>query len=491
MLKKNKKFYSLLLGIGVISLTQAQIGPATPNSPTEGPTNAQIDAVLQGPNLQIINSNLKSGDRNIQIRTFTNGSNANFGMDKGVVFSTGDVTSAFDKNVNLYSFYRVNHNHGTVPEYRDPDLIKITDKAFNDVVAYEFEIKLANTVSGLNIAYQFGSEEYPKFVGSKYNDAFGFFISGPGLAQTVNMARLPNGKPTTINTVNQGYRGWDTGERSTIDGGQASDYINNGHIESSTVRAGYYDVFEFVDPSKVSIYTEYNGMTKLINYSIRNLTPGGTYKFKIIIADTADDELDSAVFLKNLSAFADLQANNNYYEIDAGGTSATSILSNDTTNGKVVTSDLVRTTAGANIPTGFSINNEGKVVVASNVAAGTYTFDYTICDPVNTDFCSTATVTVKVNAKPVCHKPSTFTGQGVPTKVGISTIGQPNTGWPENIPNGHLVMESKQKGFAITQVASVSAIANPVEGMLVYDRTENCVKLYNGTIWKCLEKSCD
>lgn len=52
-------------------------------------------------------------------------------------------------------------------------------------------------------------------------------------------------------------------------------------------------------------------------------------------------------------------------------------------------------------------------------------------------------------------------------------------------------MESKEKEFAITQVANVSAIANPVEGMLVYDRTENCVKLYNGTIWKCLEKNCD
>lgn len=182
-------------------------------------------------------------------------------------------------------------------------------------------------------------------------------------------------------------------------------------------------MIEEVDPRKVSIHTEYNGMTKLINYSIGNLHPVGTYKFKIIIADTADDELDSAVFLKNISAFAGLKANNDSYEIDAGGTSATSILSNDTTNGKVVTSDLVRTTAGANIPAGFSINNEGKVVVANNVTAGTYTFDYTICDPVNTGFCSTATVTVKVNAKPVCHKPGNFTSQGIPTKVGISTIG--------------------------------------------------------------------
>lgn len=32
----------------------------------------------------------------------------------------------------------------------------------------------------------------------------------------------------------------------------------------------------------------------------------------------------------------------------------------------------------------------------------------------------------------------------------------------------------------------ISAIASPQKGMLVYDLTNNCVKLYNGTLWKCL-----
>ena len=33
---------------------------------------------------------------------------------------------------------------------------------------------------------------------------------------------------------------------------------------------------------------------------------------------------------------------------------------------------------------------------------------------------------------------------------------------------------------------AISAIAAPQKGMLVFDTTNNCLKLYNGTAWKCL-----
>jgi hypothetical protein len=32
----------------------------------------------------------------------------------------------------------------------------------------------------------------------------------------------------------------------------------------------------------------------------------------------------------------------------------------------------------------------------------------------------------------------------------------------------------------------IAAIASPQKGMLVYDLTNNCLKVYNGTLWKCL-----
>lgn len=88
-------------------------------------------------------------------------------------------------------------------------------------------------------------------------------------------------------------------------------------------------------------------------------------------------------------------------------------------------------------------------------------------------------------------------GTGEITRVGIS-VQQKQANWPENIPNGHIVLESKEKGLVITRVAHVSfvpqttdSIASPFAGMLVYDIQDACVKLFNGINWKCLERSCN
>ncbi|WP_312300824.1 hypothetical protein [Chryseobacterium sp.] len=75
------------------------------------------------------------------------------------------------------------------------------------------------------------------------------------------------------------------------------------------------------------------------------------------------------------------------------------------------------------------------------------------------------------------------------TKIGI-TIQTKQNGWPENIPNGALALESKTRGFVITRTQS-SLIANPVEGMLIYDTVDKCMKLYNGTSWHCVVRSCN
>ncbi|MGH1518091.1 hypothetical protein [Chryseobacterium sp. JK1] len=96
-----------------------------------------------------------------------------------------------------------------------------------------------------------------------------------------------------------------------------------------------------------------------------------------------------------------------------------------------------------------------------------------------------------------CTKPgATGTPDGF-TNFGI-TIQQKTNSWPENIPNGFLAMESKEKGFVITRVQHVSqtpqsgdAIADPKEGMIVYDIQDKCIKLYNGTEWKCVQRSCN
>lgn len=91
----------------------------------------------------------------------------------------------------------------------------------------------------------------------------------------------------------------------------------------------------------------------------------------------------------------------------------------------------------------------------------------------------------------VCTQPGLFDTAGEASMTGISDLDGFANGWPENVPNGYIVMESRNSGLVITRVTASSSIVNPVEGMLVYDITDHCVKLYNGTVWNCLERSCN
>lgn len=109
-----------------------------------------------------------------------------------------------------------------------------------------------------------------------------------------------------------------------------------------------------------------------------------------------------------------------------------------------------------------------------------------------------------------CFNPgATGTPDGY-TKVGILTKGNitsntNGTKWPENVPNGHIVMDSSNKGFVITHMTSQQrdALVAPIKGMIIYNTENKCVELYRGddstkigidpkrTGWNCIKKSCD
>ena len=84
------------------------------------------------------------------------------------------------------------------------------------------------------------------------------------------------------------------------------------------------------------------------------------------------------------------------------------------------------------------------------------------------------------------------------TKVGITNQNKQDT-WPNTIPNGHIALESRNDGFVITRVNHVSylpapltdSIAEPKEGMVVYDIVDKCVKLFNGVNWTCIQRTCN
>jgi hypothetical protein len=77
------------------------------------------------------------------------------------------------------------------------------------------------------------------------------------------------------------------------------------------------------------------------------------------------------------------------------------------------------------------------------------------------------------------------------SSVGITTQAK-RTAWPDDVANGFLVLESKNKGFVITRLTTSQRDAlTAVEGMLIYNTTNTRIELYNGTAWIPLARSCN
>ncbi len=167
----------------------------------------------------------------------------------------------------------------------DPDLITLDPDATNDVCILEFDI--LPTCDTMKIDYVFASEEYPNFVGS-FNDAFGFFLTGPNPAggnyTGQNIATIPGtgGTPVTINNVNNG----------PANAGPCANcayYVNNGFGD---------DCWNTPQPGHCTDSTiiRYNGMTVPMTAEAP-VVPCQTYHMKIAIADVMDHAYDSGVFL--------------------------------------------------------------------------------------------------------------------------------------------------------------------------------------------------
>lgn len=106
----------------------------------------------------------------------------------------------------------------------------------------------------------------------------------------------------------------------------------------------------------------------------------------------------------------------------------------------------------------------------------------------------------------VCHKPARMDASiNNTTKHGITSLitttrnipDKQTTGqWPIIHKGAWTSLESKSKGFVLNRVAAepaasggqVPQITKPVLGMVIYDTTNDCIKIYDGTTWKCFNK---
>ncbi|GGF01433.1 hypothetical protein GCM10010984_18640 [Chishuiella changwenlii] len=91
-----------------------------------------------------------------------------------------------------------------------------------------------------------------------------------------------------------------------------------------------------------------------------------------------------------------------------------------------------------------------------------------------------------------CYDDANTSGNGIDSIVGITLLGRASEknkdNWPMIRKGAHLVLESNQKGFVINRLFTTQIrnfISHPQEGMILYDRDEKCLKLYDGTSWAC------
>jgi gliding motility-associated-like protein len=230
----------------------------------------------------IIISNITFSGNPDQIGSF-NSANSNIGIGSGIILASGDVNVAVGPN-NSASSTVGGGNFGV----NDPDLDILSTFNTNDATVLEFDF--IATGDSVLFRYVFGSEEYNEYVCGSVNDAFGFFLSGPGISgpfsnNSMNLAIIPGTNiPVTINTVNLGISGF-AGTPSNCE--QVSpDWAENTEF--------YVDNETNADPSS----TQMDGLTVVLTARAGGLQCGETYHIKIAIADAGDTAFDSCVFLE-------------------------------------------------------------------------------------------------------------------------------------------------------------------------------------------------
>jgi gliding motility-associated-like protein len=239
-----------------IQNVQAQL-PPPPYSVIEGVDPVTlVQQVLIGQGVETFNITYTGS---VEARGSFTGT-SNLGILSGVILTSGTATNSVGPN-NVGNKGTNNTASG------DPDLNQLSGGSTQDAAVLEFDfIPQSNIVE---FKYVFGSEEYPEYANSQYNDVFGFFISGPDIFgpfsnNARNIALVPQILPAAYVSIN-----------------------NINHL----VNSQYY-----VNNSGGQ-YIQYDGFTTVL-IARSNVVPCQTYHIKLAVADISDGAYDSGVFLQ-------------------------------------------------------------------------------------------------------------------------------------------------------------------------------------------------
>lgn len=204
---------------------------------------------------------------------FFDGSNCNINLSNGIIMTTGTVnnqTSMFGAQQGPFGPNDRPNAGVDNNEAGDSQLANYSGgNTTTNAAILEFDFDATGNTVSFN--YVFGSDEYPEYVNAGYNDVFAFWISGPGISGSQNIAVIPNTTtPVTIDNVNAGSN--------------SGYFINNGDGNSGPQNSD-------------ATVVQYDGFTTVLT-ATADVQCGETYHIRIAICDVGDGAYDSGVFLE-------------------------------------------------------------------------------------------------------------------------------------------------------------------------------------------------
>ena len=279
-----------LMALPQVALADLTITPST--------NSTALGSALTGQDVVITNVTVTQGTIGNQTGIFSGGTTGGagplLGIEDGVVLVTGDVTTA--DGPNQFSSLSSDGEGGPT----DASLATIVSESQFDTVAIQFNVvPIGNTLS---VRFVFGSEEYNEFVCTIFNDAVGIFVSGPGLAGEVNIARLDTNLANfSINEINRGVAGAAEASFPAPCNLSNSDFfVNNISLFNESI-----NTINTTNPAEVpSSYTnvEFDGFTIPLAAQLQ-VQPGQTYTIKVVTADIGDTLWDGGVFIDAVDSF--------------------------------------------------------------------------------------------------------------------------------------------------------------------------------------------
>ncbi|MGB0369246.1 MAG: choice-of-anchor L domain-containing protein, partial [Flavobacteriales bacterium] len=155
---------NVFLGVGTVN-AQISVDQASSTSEVEALVeNVLLGSCVTASNISYTGPASASGTFDASGTTFT--------MQNGILLTTGEADVAIGPNDD-------DNDGDNQGRGGDADLTVLATESTFDAVVLEFDFVPEDDT--LTFRYVFASEEYPEYVGSEFNDVFGFFVAGPGI----------------------------------------------------------------------------------------------------------------------------------------------------------------------------------------------------------------------------------------------------------------------------------------------------------------------